>query len=408
MKIVMFTDCYYPRINGVTISVRSYGECLGKLGHQVLVVSCNFEDSENDDKSYVCYYDPINSKHPNLTVLRVPTNRLFFSEEDRLMRLEYWKRVEEELIKFSPDIVHMHSEFGAGYFAKKYAKKYNVPLVYTFHTMWEDYVANYVNFLPVAFSKYIVRKLLHFYIKRAKLILCPTSRVKKIVTDYDPSANSVVFPTGIPDFSTEDLTEVEEIVKQELASLIPDYENKKILLYAGRIVREKNIDFLMKVFANLQKDNQDIVFILVGGGPAVDELKKLASELDISDKVFFMGYRPQQELLYYYKLAYLFIFSSLTETQGLVTIEAMSLGTPVVAIGEMGTLDVMQGDNGGFMVKNDLNEFCNKTHLLLNNKELYTQKSQEALAWSKQWLINELSVKLVEYYQNLLNENQGK
>ncbi len=405
MKIVMFTDCYYPRINGVTISVKSYSECLEKLGHQVLIVSCNFEDTENDDTSGACYYDEVNDDYPNLTVLRVPTSKLFFSEEDRLIRVEYWKNVEQELVKFSPDIVHMHSEFGAGYLAKKYAKKYNVPLVYTFHTMWEDYVSNYIKFLPSAVSKYIVRKLLHFYIKRAKLILCPTARVKKIVTDYDPSANYVIFPTGIPDFNANLPKEIEENLNQKMKTLIPNYESKKILLYAGRIAKEKNIDFLMKVFKKLSQDNDDVIFVLVGGGPAEDKLKALASEMNLEDKVFFLGYHPRQELTYFYKLAYMFVFASLTETQGLVTIEAMSAGTPVVAIGEMGTLDVMQGDNGGFMVKNNLDEFYERVCLLLENQELYDLKCKEALEWAQKWSIEELSQKLVKHYENLLSVN---
>lgn len=401
MKIAMFTDSYYPRINGVTISIKTYAEELATIGHNVLIVACDFDNLKCKKKTEKCYYEDVDKKKSNLKVLRVPAHRVFFSEEDRLLSVEYWKNIEKELVNFAPDIVHMHTEFGAGFLARKYSKKYKIPLVYTFHTMWEDYVSNYVKFVPSSVSKYVVRKLLHYYFSHADLILCPTKRIKKIVTDYKSEIRAEVFPTGISGFNSV-LNETEKNrIYNKLKSLIPDFDNKKKLLYTGRVAKEKNLNFLLQVVEKLSKQH-NLVLILVGGGPELEKLKSATEKMNLCNKIFFLDYQPREDLQYYYNLADVFVFPSVTETQGLVTIEAMMTGTPVVAIGEMGTVDVMQGNNGGFMVKHDLDEFCDKVEMLLKDKKLYAEKSIQALEWSKNWDIKDLVGKLNKMYESLL------
>ena len=150
------------------------------------------------------------------------------------------------------------------------------------------------------------------------------------------------------------------------------------------------------VLENAKKVYPDTILLIVGGGPELEPLQKRAAELKLSKNVCFTGYQNRDDLAYFYKLADVFVFPSVTETQGLVTIEAMMTGLPVVAIGEMGTVDVMQGNNGGFMVKNDVTEFSEKVIELLSNKELHKQKCEEALAWSKKWSLPDLTNTLVE------------
>ena len=130
--------------------------------------------------------------------------------------------------------------------------------------------------------------------------------------------------------------------------------------------------------------------------------------MPVSWNICFTGYRSRTELAYFYHLSKVFVFPSLTETQGLVTIEAMLSGLPVVAIGEMGTLDVMQGDNGGFMVKNDVTEFSSRVIELLTDSDLYNKKRAEALEWGKQWSMNTLTPKLIELYQKGIEARKSK
>jgi glycosyltransferase involved in cell wall biosynthesis len=156
------------------------------------------------------------------------------------------------------------------------------------------------------------------------------------------------------------------------------------------------------VLANVQKKNPHTALLMVGGGPTVEELKNSAVQRGLGGSVFFTGYIPSNDLVYFYRLAQVFVFPSKTETQGLVTVEAMMTGLPVVAIGEMGTLDVMQGDNGGFMVKDDPQEFAQRVDDLLCNQQLRKMKSQEAKLWGAKWSISELTPRLIECYEKAI------
>ena len=135
----------------------------------------------------------------------------------------------------------------------------------------------------------------------------------------------------------------------------------------------------------------------------MNELKELAKSHGLEKSVFFTGYINGNDLIYFYKMASVFTFPSKTETQGLVTVEAMLSALPVVAIGEMGTIDVMQGNNGGFMVKDDVEEFSQKTLELLQNESLHKEKSEQALEWGSKWKISYLTPKLIECYQKAID-----
>ena len=137
----------------------------------------------------------------------------------------------------------------------------------------------------------------------------------------------------------------------------------------------------------------------MGNGPYIEELKEKAAGMNLKDSVFFTGYISGEDLVYFYRMASVFTFSSKTETQGLVTVEAMLCGLPVVAIGELGTADVMQGDNGGFMVRDDVSEFADRVSELLENPNLRKQKSLEAKNWGAKWKMSALTPKLLDCYK---------
>ena len=178
MKIAMFTDAYFPRINGVTVSVQSFAEGLCKLGHEVCVVcleyteeqqkSSFFDEKTNDDKS-------------PFKILRVPSAWIAFSKEDRMMRLDKWHLVKKSMDEFQPDVIHINSEWTIGYFGAIYCRHRHVPFVFTFHTLWEDYLANYINFVPARGLKKIGMEVVRFYLKRADVIIAPTKRIAEVV-----------------------------------------------------------------------------------------------------------------------------------------------------------------------------------------------------------------------------------
>lgn len=397
MKIAMFTDAFFPRINGVYISVKSFAVELAKLGHEVCIVCPSYEGTK---KSYEEKLDVENGK--SVLVLRISSHRFIFSKEDRFTKITQWSFLKKFLDEWKPDLVHINSEFVVGRFGYYYSKSRNIPMVFTFHTYWETYIKNYAKMIPGFIARRFGRNVSIFFIKRADCIIAPTQRFADIVKKYGIQRESYVLPTGISlnPVSKEDDKTIEIISK--IKKDFPACEGKKILLYVGRIAIEKNLDFLLEVFDEIKKTNDDVCLIFVGGGPALEHLKEVASKSPNANLIHFTGYFEREELPYVYKMADIFVFPSMTETQGLVTIEAMMQNIPVVAIGEMGTLDVMQGDNGGFMVKNDLRQFVNRVQLLLNDKEVWAQKSKEAGEWSKQWSISVTAGKLAQIYENTL------
>jgi glycosyltransferase involved in cell wall biosynthesis len=187
--------------------------------------------------------------------------------------------------------------------------------------------------------------------------------------------------------------------------MYPQLRDRRILLFAGRITKEKNIDFLFKVLPGIIEKHPEAVLLIVGNGPYLSELQKECERLGLKDHCVFAGYLDRKDLALAYAISDVFVFPSLTETQGLVTIEAMCAGTPVVAIGSMGTIMVMDGDKGGFMVRHDEYEFTTRVLDLLEDSDLYKRKEAEAQAHAQNWLIDNLTVKLLQIYEKTIKQH---
>lgn len=406
MRIAMFTDAYYPRINGVTVSVHSYAAELTKLGHTVCIVCLDY--SEEQQKKSLFSQKDSDQKSP-FKIVRIPSwSFSAISKEDRVARFDKWRRVKKAMKAFKPDVIHINSEWVIGYFGAMFAHHYKVPFVFTFHTMWEDYLVNYVNFLPDFSLRKIGRSVVKFYLKRADLIIAPTEKISSVVHEYGIQKQVEILPTGIPDNLEKFSLIRQTALGLQLSKKCPQIKGKKILLFVGRIVKEKNLSFLFDVLESVQKKFPKTALLFVGGGPYLEDLQELAAERKLSKSVAFAGYVPSPDLVYFYKMAQVFVFPSKTETQGLVTVEAMLSGLPVVAIGEMGTVDVMQGDHGGFMVKDDVAEFSERVVELLKNQQLRKKKAQEALDWGKKWKISTLTPRLLECYERAMLIRKAK
>lgn len=403
----MFLDCFYPRVNGVVISVKSYSEALTKLGHKVLIV-CPDYGKKQIEKGPVFFKDEEYKASNGIEIFRLHAVNFVFSREDRVARLDQWHKLKKRVDEFNPDVIHINSEFTVGWFGNTYARHRGIPITFTFHTLWEEYIKCYADILPDHMLKKIGRDFVKFYLQRADQIICPTQRIGKVVERYGIKKEYYILPTGIPEDIAKYDKKYYSVFFNHMHKLLPVIQKKHILLYSGRIVKEKNLSFLIDMLGEVRKTVKDAVLLFVGGGPAEEELKKYAKSKPYSWNICFAGYRSRDELSYFYNFADVFVFPSLTETQGLVTVEAMMCGLPVVAIGEMGTLDVMQGDNGGFMVQNDIQEFTSRVCQLLTDKELYSKKVQEAKEWSQKWSLEKLTPELVQCYENAIKNHKEK
>jgi glycosyltransferase involved in cell wall biosynthesis len=208
-------------------------------------------------------------------------------------------------------------------------------------------------------------------------------------------------PTGIDPalftHSGEELAEFRTMMEKKY----PVINGKRLLLFAGRVSKEKNISFIIKLFPELLAKHSDLALVIAGNGPYLDYFKDEAKQYGVGESCVFTGYLERAELSLLYGISHVFLLPSLTETQGLVTVEAMLSGVPVVAIGVLGTVQVMGGDNGGFMVKNDGAEFRDRVLDLLDDEELYRKKLEEARRHARRWTIESLVEKLADIYREV-------
>jgi glycosyltransferase involved in cell wall biosynthesis len=407
MRIVMFTDAYWPRVNGVTVSVDAFSHALVRAGHQVMIVCSSYPETSDTE-----YISGTGERENNGTgepaVIRVPSMPSLVTKEDRLALVTKWFWVSKQLEAFDPDILHINTEFTIAEFGLQYARLHYLPVIYTFHTMWEDYISNYIPLLPDFFLRFIARRVVKNIMRRVDRVIVPSSQTMEVVKKYKVRKETYLLPTGVdPVLFRRGKAETGEF-RARMEEKYPVIKGKRILLFAGRIGKEKNISFLLDILPAIIEKHPEVILLIAGNGPDLYDLKKESEKLEIDGSCLFTGYLARRDLALTYAMSDIFVFPSLTETQGMVTIEAMLSGTPVVAIGEMGTLEVMGGDNGGFMVKNDKDEFTRRVFDLLEDDDLYRWKVAEAKVHAQAWTIDVMAVELENIYRSALDAWPGK
>jgi len=400
MNIVMFTDAYWPRINGVTVSVDSYSRSLIKEGHKVLIICSSYPEDLNAPVPFLS----IRETGESAKIVRVPSLPIFITKEDRIARFSKWHWVFRQVEQFSPDIIHINTEMMIAEFGFLYARAHNLPAIYTFHTLWEEYAPNYLYMFPSVLVKFVIRRMHRYVLNRSYRVIVPTTQIGEVVRKYDPRLETFLLPTGIePELFDHPADEVAEF-RKTMENRFPQIKGKRILLFAGRVNKEKNIGFLIGILPEILAKHPDVILVIAGSGSDLEYYQNKSRKTGIEESCIFTGFVERRDLALIYAISEIFVFPSLTDTQGLVTLEAMLSGTPVVAIGALGTLMVMGGDNGGFMVDNNASDFTKRVLELLENPELRSSKSAEAKLHARAWSIEELTKKLVVIYETTVKE----
>jgi glycosyltransferase involved in cell wall biosynthesis len=375
--------------------VDSFSRALIKAGHEVLIICSSYPEEYNLPVSLIDRED----REDDPKIVRVPSMPAFVTKEDRIAKIHKWFWVFKQVELFNPGVIHINTEFMIAEFGFLYAKSHNLPAIYTFHTMWEEYGPNYFPMFPPFLVRFVIRGVLKNILHRSYRVIVPTPQIDTVVHKYRPSTETFLLPTGIdPAFFEHDKAE-SLVFRGRLEELHPEIKGKRILLFAGRVVKEKNIGFLLTILPGILRRHPDVILLIAGNGPDLDYFRDEAAAAGLSGSCVFTGYMERRDLALTYGISEIFVFPSLTDTQGLVTLEAMISGVPVVAIGALGTLMVMGGDNGGFMVKHDPAEFTAGILRLLEDTDLYREKAAEAKAHAQSWSIDIVTKRLVEIYQ---------
>jgi glycosyltransferase involved in cell wall biosynthesis len=293
------------------------------------------------------------------------------------------------------DVVHVHTPFNMGWMGWSKSCWQRTPMVFTHHTLWEEY-AHYLKLVPIGLGRWVGRRLCDFYFQRSAAIVMPSQEVADSLVGGRVRRPCAVIPTGI---RCQDLRGGEaQIVWDELR--VPS--GTPVFLYVGRMGKEKSIDFLLRAFAEYRNRQGEGVFVLLGGGPELEALKKMGQDLGLGESVRFLGYRTRDQLPHYLACARVFLFASQTETQGLVLLEAAAAGVPVVAVRASGVNEAVENDRSGWLLEpGDLQGCVAAMKRLVFSDEDHSRLSRGAQSWAEQFSAREMGRKMVDLYRSL-------
>lgn len=378
VRIGIFTDSYLPYTSGVVHSIETFKEELITLGHELYIFAPGYPTCRQEQQVF---------RFPSIPA---PTNR------DFALALPFSPQLRFVLDKWRPDIIHVHSPFMLGRVGTDCARRLSVPLVFTFHTLYEEYV-HYVPFAQKIAQK-VTRHISRDFCNRCDLVVVPTAVIGEYLREIGVHVSIKTIPTGIKleEFSFPD----RGWLKQQYG--IP--KEDKILLFVGRLGQEKNIKFLLESFRRIIVEFPRVRLVLVGGGPEEESLKQWVKKQDLWGRVIFAGKRPKEEVAKYYAGADLFVFASVTETQGLVIAEAKAAGLSVVAVKAYGVNEMVVDGEDGFLTELSQDHFIKKILLLLSDDELRKAFSEKARKNAEKISARKCALNLVDSYQELLDK----
>ncbi|MEQ1488534.1 MAG: glycosyltransferase, partial [Methylotenera sp.] len=378
MKILFISDVYFPRINGVSTSIRTFVEQMQNLGHTVHLIAPDYAVQTEDEN----------------WIKRIAARSIYFDPEDKLIKYGAAMQLLPALAQEKYDIIHVHTPFVAHYLGLKLAAKLNIPCIETYHTFFEDYLHHYLPWMPKSFARGLARMISKRQCNAVDAIVAPSNPMLDVLRGYGVHVASEVIPTGLQDNSFKAADGQAFRKKYDIAL------DRPMLLYVGRVAFEKNIDFLLEMTKILIEKQPDVLLVVTGEGPAEASLHKLAQTLNIEYNVKFIGYLDRNtELNSCYESADVFVFASKSETQGLVILEAMAQSTPVVAIAELGTASILIEGKGALIAPDNTLIFAEKVHQLLMNPEHSFELGKQAKAYAlDKWTAKLQAERMVKFY----------
>ena len=393
MRIGLFTDSYPPYINGVSTSVAMLKKALEKQGHVVYVVTVS---------NHALRYE-YNEKERMLKIPGIPIGIYDY----RLSRI-YPVSMINKMRNWKLDVIHSHTEFGIGILARIFAKQFNIPLVHTYHTLYEDYTHYITHGYFDKSSKKIVEYLTKFYCdKTANELIVPTNKIYKLFKDkYEFTKNIHIIPTGIEvdRFFKENVSKSDvELLRKKLDIKRKDF----VILFVGRLAEEKNVEFLINAEKKLLDYNPNIRLLIVGDGPDKEKYEELARKLDLGDRVIFNGKAAWEEVPVYYQVADLFATASTSETQGLTVIEAMASSTTPLCIKDESFLGTVTDELNGRIFENE-EQYINQVKELVEDSSLRSRYDNQARIQAEHCSSRAYATSVLEVYERALKDKESE
>ncbi|MGP1432223.1 glycosyltransferase [Treponema sp.] len=382
MKIGIFTDCYYPQVNGVVVSILILKNALEQSGHQVYIITG--KDSGNTDTH---------------NVISIPSISFFRWAEFRFALPFVAIRARKQIHSLDFDIIHTHTEFSIGKLGKKIAARRNIPLIHTYHTQYEDYT-HYIAAVGTPLLKDVVRKWSNFFLRSYSAVIVPSEKTKQLLCTYGVKNKIFVIPTGIQFSRDSDKTIVKK--KQALLERLGFSKEHFILLFLGRISLEKNIDMLIDVLPDLIQKDDKIRLLIVGAGPYFEAIKEKVKSKNIAQYIVFTGKVEHKDIDDYFALADLFISPSKTETQGLSIFEAIERKVPVLVYNDTNVKGIILNNVSGLLFESS-EQLTDKILYAIQNPEKLQVFAQAAYKNIQHYSDEEFGKNVIAVYNEAIN-----
>ena len=378
MRIGIFTDTFTPQINGVTSILEELDRVLRRAGHDVYIFAPAYSRAQRNE---------------NGRIFRFPALTAYFHQDSRVV-IPYDRRAFAAFSRL--DVVYSHTPASMGLLALRVARRYNLPHVHTYHTLFTEYL----HYLPrlIRPTRRMAERISAAFCNRCDAITTPSHAMREELLKYGVQKPIYVLPFGV------DTEPFERPLRTDVRAALGLAPDEFFLLYAGRLGTEKNLHFLLRAFLVLLDrwpGPQPIRLVLAGGGPHRPLFEQYTQELGLTERVLFTGFIPRPELVDYYRTADLFVFASKTETQGLVLMEAMAAGLPAVAVRAMGVTDIVFDGETGVLVPEDEKIFAHTVLSLLQDPQRRSQLRAGARRKAHEMSIQHSVAKLIEIFEGL-------
>lgn len=381
MRIGIFTECYHPTLNGVVVSIDAFREVLEARGHKYFIFAPKTKGYQDEKGSGV--YRHLSFRWPGQK--NYPLAWPFFSQKEI-----------EQIDDLKLDLIHPQHLFTMGKFGLKVGQLLNIPVIHTYHTL----IAEYTHYVPLFsnLAKDMIVGMSRKYCNKCDQIVTPSPSMKKVLISYGVRTPIESIPTGV-DLDDFKNPYHKEVLKEKWH--IP--ENQKILLYVSRIAREKNLDFLFESIKRLARRRNDFHLLMVGGGPELAYYQSKIVEWGLESVITFTGMQPKEITNRFFGAADIFVFPSVTETQGIVITEAQAAGIPVVAINKMGPSDLIKDGVDGFLTSLKNEEFSAKIEKLLEDRDLRKRMGERGKKNAEKYSKLNSALKMEDLYEHTIN-----
>ena len=384
MRVLMVSDVYFPRINGVSTAIQTYRENLAACGIEVSLVAPDYGNA---------------CREPWIT--RVPARPVPRDPEDRLMRWGAMRSAVDTAVARGCDLIHVQTPFLAHYTGHGAARRAGVPVIATYHTLFEEYLQHYAPFIPSGWLRGMARRFSRSQCNALNAVIVPSQAIYQRLTDYGVAAPLHILPTGIP---VGNFSGAGRDAFRARHGIDP---TRPVALYVGRVAHEKNIEFLLDVADLARESVPDFLLLIAGEGPALNALRESVVRRKLSANVQFLGYLDRRtDLPDCYAAADVFVFASRTETQGLVLLEAMAAGLPVVSLAAMGTIDILGARRGALVPDDNPAAFAQDVVEVLRNKDLRNRLARDGAEYAHQWSDKTLSGRMADLYRAIHQSQQ--